>query len=103
MDNWILKGVRNLVNEAGEPVEITPTQVKVKVTHLLVSNFDALVFNGDIGAQFPKTICRFATGLVTEAGADCYGVKKGDRVYLKSAIPCGECLSCKSEDRKSVV
>ncbi len=97
MDNWILKGVRNLVNEAGEPVEITPTQVKVKVTHLLVSNFDALVFNGDIGAQFPKTIGRFATGLVTEAGADCYGVKKGDRVYLKSAIPCGECLSCKSD------
>ena len=103
MDNWILKGVRNLVNEAGEPVEITPTQVKVKVTHLLVSNFDALVFNGDIGAQFPKTIGRFATGLVTEAGADCYGVKKGDRVYLKSANPCGECVSCKSDRAEDFV
>ena len=89
MDNWILKGVRNLVNEAGEPQEITSTQVKVKVTHLLVSNFDALLFNGDIG--------RFASGLVTEAGADCYGVKKGDRVYIKSALPCGECLNCKSD------
>lgn len=99
MDNWILKGVRNLVNEAGEPLEITPTQVKVKVTHLLVSNFDALVFNGDIGVQYPKTIGRFAIGLVTEAGADCYGVKKGDRVYLESAVPCGECLNCKKDDR----
>lgn len=99
MDNWILKGVRNLVKEAGEPQEITPTQVKVKVTHLLVSNFDALVFNGDIAAQFPKTIGRFAIGLVTEAGADCYGVKKGDRVYLESALPCGECLSCKSDKK----
>lgn len=97
MDNWILKGVRNLVKEAGEAQEITSTQVKVKVTHLLVSNFDALVFNGDVGVKFPKTIGRFATGLVTEAGEDCYGVKKGDRVFLKSALPCGECLSCKSD------
>lgn len=98
MDNWILKGVRNLVKEPGEAKEITPTQVKVKVTHLLISNFDALVFNGDIAATYPKTIGRFAIGIVTEAGADCYGVKKGDRVYLKSALPCGECLSCKSGD-----
>ncbi len=99
MDNWILKGVRNLVNEPDETQEITSTQVKVKVTHLLVSNFDALIFNGDIGAQYPKTIGRFAIGIVTEAGSDCYGVKKGDRVYLESALPCGECLSCKSDKK----
>lgn len=98
MDNWILKGVRNLIKEAGEPREITPTQVKVKVTHLLVSNFDALVFNGDIEVQFPKTLGRFAIGIATEVGGNCYGVKKGDRVYLKSALPCGECFSCKSGD-----
>ena len=96
MDNWVLRGVRNLVKEAGEAQEITSTQVKVKVTHLLVSNFDALVFNGDIAMQYPKTIGRFAIGIITEAGADCYGVKKGDRVYLESALPCGECFSCKS-------
>lgn len=98
MDNWILRGVRNLVKEAGETQEITPTQVKVKVSHLLVSNFDALVFNGDIEAQYPKTIGRFAIGIVTEVGENCYGVKKNDRVYLKSALPCGECLSCKTGD-----
>lgn len=97
MDNWILKGVRNLVKEAGEAREITPTQVKVKVTHVLVSNFDALIFNGDIAAKYPKTIGRFAIGIVTEVGENCYGIKKGDRVYLDSALPCGECLSCKQE------
>ncbi len=96
MDNWILKGVRNLVKEAGGTREITPTQVKVKVTHVLVSKFDALVFNGDIETQFPKTIGRFAIGIITEVGENCYGVKKNDRVFLKSALPCGECLSCKS-------
>ena len=96
MDNWVLKGVRNLVKETVGAQEITSTQVKVKVTHVLISNFDALVFNGDIGARYPKTIGRFAVGIVTEVGADCYGVKKGDRVYLESALSCGECLSCKS-------
>ena len=96
MDNWVLKGVRNLVKETAGAQEITSTQVKVKVTHVLISNFDALVFNGDIEAHYPKTIGRFAVGIVTEAGADCYGVKKGDRVYLESALPCGECYSCKS-------
>ena len=96
MDNWVLKGVRNLVKEPGTAREITSTQVKVKVSYVLISNFDALVFNGDIATQYPKTIGRFAIGQVTEAGADCYGIKKGDRVFLEAALPCGECLNCKS-------
>ena len=96
MDNWVLKGVRNLVKEAGTAQEITPTQVKVKVTHVLLSNFDALVFNGDIATQYPKTLGRFAIGKITEVGEKCYGISKGDRVFLESALPCGECLFCKS-------
>ncbi len=89
MDNWVLKGVRNLVNEPLETIEISPTQVKVKVTHLLISNYDALLFNGDVAAQYPKTIGRFAVGLITEVGEKCYGVRKGERVYLESAKSCG--------------
>ena len=96
MDNWVLKGVRNLIKEPGTAQEITPTQVKVKVSHLLISNFDALVFNGDIATQYPKTIGRFAIGKIIEVGESCYGLKKGDRVFLESAQPCGECLFCKS-------
>ena len=71
MDNWVLKSVRNLINEPSEAREITPTQVKVKITHLLISNFDALVFNGDVEADYPKTLGRFAVGLITEAGENC--------------------------------
>ena len=71
MDNWVLKGVRNLVNETLEPVEITPTQVKVKVTHLLISDFDALLYNGDIAIDYPKTIGRFAVGVVKKVGEHC--------------------------------
>lgn len=96
MDNWILNGVRNLVNRETPPLGISPTQVKVKVTHLLVSNFDALVWGGEIEAKYPKTLGRFAIGIVTEVGANCYGIKKNMRVYLESARSCGKCIACKS-------
>lgn len=96
MENWVLKSVRNLVNEEGAAVAVSPTQVKVKVTHLLISNFDALLYNGDVQAEYPKTIGRFAVGVVTEAGSACYGVEKGTRVYLESTRSCGKCLYCKS-------
>ncbi|MDE6597233.1 MAG: zinc-binding dehydrogenase [Clostridia bacterium] len=96
MENWVLKSVRNLTNQAGAATAISPTQVKVKVTHLLISNFDALIYNGDVEADYPKTIGRFAVGVVTEVGSSCYGVEKGTRVYLESARCCGKCLYCKS-------
>lgn len=96
MDNWILNGARNLVKTETPSLEISDTQVKVKVTHMLISNFDALLWSGEIPAKYPKTIGRFAIGIVTEAGKSCYGIKKGDRVYLESARSCGKCLHCKS-------
>lgn len=99
MDNWVLKGVRNLSKEPLETATISPTQVKVKVTHLLISNFDAMLFSGDIATKYPRTLGRFALGIVTEAGDMCYDVKKGDRVYLESARSCGVCYNCKSGKR----
>lgn len=96
MDNWILKGVKNLVREQMGTTPVSPTQVKVKVTHLLVSNFDALVYGGDVPAQYPKTLGRFAVGIVTEVGENCYGVEKGARVYLEPARSCNACFACKS-------
>lgn len=96
MDNWILKGVKNLVREEMGTTTISPTQVKVKVTHLLVSNFDTLVYSGDVPAQYPKTLGRFAVGLVTEVGEKCYGIEKGARVYLEPARSCNACFACKS-------
>lgn len=100
MDNWILNGVRNLVNVETRSAEISPTQVKVKVTHLLLSNYDALLYGGEIAAKYPKTIGRFAVGIVTEAGTDCYGVKKNMRVFFEPARGCGKCLNCKSGKRE---
>ena len=96
MDSWILKGVKNLVNEP-QSVNITsPTQVKVKVTHMLLTEFDQLLYEGVIPAEYPTIPGRAAIGIVTEAGSACYGVEKGMRVYLEPTRACGECIACKS-------
>jgi threonine dehydrogenase-like Zn-dependent dehydrogenase len=66
------------------------------VTHVLLSNYDALLFSGDIKANYPKTIGRFAIGIVTEVGSECYGIEKGARVYLEATKACRTCYACKS-------
>lgn len=96
MENWILKSAYHLVNEPGVTNLISPTQVKVKVSHLLLTNFDALLFGGAEEIRYPKTLGRAAIGIITEVGENCYGVTKGMRVYIEPARPCGECLACRS-------
>ncbi len=96
MENWILTSVENLVKEETVSAPVEAGQVKVKVTHLLISDFDAMLFSGGVPAEYPKTIGRFAVGMITEVGEDCYGLEKGARVYLKSTRSCGKCLACKS-------
>lgn len=96
MENWILKSVENLVKEDTVSAPVEAGQVKVKVTHLLISDFDAMLYGGDVVAEYPKTIGRFAVGMITEVGEDCYGLEKGARVYLNATRGCGKCLACKS-------
>lgn len=99
MDNWVLLGKQNLENQPQKETKITSTQVKVKVTHVLLSNYDAFSYTGAKEITYPKTIGRFAIGVVTETGDACYGVEKGARVYLNAVQPCGKCFACKSGNR----
>lgn len=80
-------------------MELGAGQVKVKISHVLVSNYDAYIYSGDKKISYPKTIGRFAIGIVTETGANGYGLKKGSRVYMKAIRPCEKCFACKSGDR----
>lgn len=100
MDNWILNGVKSLVNKPSSVNITSPTQVKVKVSHLMLTDFDALLYNGKIETTYPTILGRAAVGIVTEAGENCYGVEKGARVYFKPTRACGECLACKSGKQK---
>lgn len=101
MDNWILKGAKNLVNEPHSVKITSPTQVKVKVSHLLLTDLDALLYSGAIEANYPTILGRAAVGIVTEAGENCYGVEKGTRVYFEPTRRCGQCLPCKTGKPKN--
>ena len=101
MENWILKGAKTLVNEPRSINITSPTQVKVKVSHLLLTDMDALLYNGAIETEYPKILGRAAVGIVTEAGENCYGVEKGTRVYFHPTRECGNCLPCKTGKPKN--
>lgn len=96
MDKWILTGPKTLTKQPQTEMGVGADEVKVKVTHVLISNYDALTYSGEIKVRYPRTPGRFAVGVVTDAGDKVYGVEKGARVYLKSTRPCKKCLHCKS-------
>ncbi len=91
-------GPRTLHNQPQGEQTLAPEQIKVKVTHVLLSAFDALCYAGELPVAYPKTIGRFAIGIVTECGEKVYGVEKGERVFIKGERPCGRCLNCKKGD-----
>ncbi|MCD8201705.1 MAG: alcohol dehydrogenase catalytic domain-containing protein [Clostridia bacterium] len=99
MDNWSLKGPRLLVREEQSETDVADNQIKVKVTHSLISNFDAAVYAGDEETSYPVTLGRFATGIVTEVGKGCVGIRMSDtehcRVYLDGVKGCGKCIACR--------
>ncbi len=100
MENWVLKSELRLEKEDVPSGEITPAQAKVKVTHVLLTDEDLLLYKGITKSKYPKTIGRAAVGIVVEAGEECYGIEKGMRVYLEPMRPCGECLECKRNNFK---
>lgn len=96
MDSWILKGAKSLANEPESQNITSPTQVKVKVSYLLLTEYDEMLYDGAINVSYPKIPGRCAVGIVTEAGENCYGMQKGTRVYFEPTRACGECLECKT-------
>ncbi len=96
MDNWILKGPQTLINEPHPEPAVAQDEIKVKVTYVLASDFDAMLYSGDVQARYPKTIGRFAVGRVTEVGEGCYGIEKNMRVLLHPTRSCGRCPNCRA-------
>ncbi len=92
-------GAKMLEKQPQYESAVGSTQVKVKITYVLLSTYDALAYTGATKISYPKTIGRIAIGLVTDVGDNCYGVKKGARVYMNAVRPCGKCYACKSGNR----
>ena len=99
MDNWVLIGPKMLEKQNLGELTVGPTQVKVRITHVLLTNYDAIAYSGNMKIAYPKTVGRVAIGIVTKTGESCYGVKEGARVYMNAVRPCGKCYACKSGNR----
>ena len=57
-----MKNAALLVNEPAKDRPVAEGEVKVKVSYVLASNYDAVLYSGDGGVRYPKTIGRFAVG-----------------------------------------
>ncbi len=98
MDNWILKGPRTLIKEELKETKVQPGQIKVKITHALITDFETQLFGGTMSADYPKTLGRFAVGMVTEGEEQFarYNPEKAKvKVYLEPLRGCAGCLECK--------
>lgn len=67
---------------------------------------DVHIYHGKLGSNPPTVIGHEFVGrivAVDEAEAAAYGLKAGDAVIADIAVPCGECLLCKSGDDANCV
>ena len=73
------------------------SSAKVKITKALLSDHDAaMLANGQAGKEIVPG--RFAVGVVSQAGANCFGLEKGNRVYINPDTACGACYNCTNGD-----
>lgn len=96
MNGFRTAGAGKLVGfEAGDVFD-SASLAKVKITKVLVNNQDAAIIAAGGAGETPVVPGRFAVGVVTETGADCFGLERGNRVYICPDTPCGKCYACAS-------
>ena len=89
--------------------DVTPTPAGYGRSLLIASGVcgtDLHFHRGKLFVQPPTVIGHEFVGLLEdcdEAEAAKYGLKKGDKVIADIAVPCGECLLCRSGDDANCV
>lgn len=89
--------------------EITPTPAGYGRSELIASGVcgtDLHFYRGTLSIQPPTVIGHEFVGKLVdcdEKEAEAYGLKKGDNVIADIAMPCGECLLCKTGDDANCV
>ncbi|MBR2617679.1 MAG: alcohol dehydrogenase catalytic domain-containing protein [Clostridia bacterium] len=71
-----------------------------------VCGTDVHMHNGKLAVGFPSIIGHEFVGRITdldEQEGAAFGLKKGDAVIADIAVPCGECILCKSGDDANCV
>lgn len=96
MKVWQLTAPRRL-EEQERPENITePSQVKVKISKVLLSDTELMTYCGKNNAVYPVVPGRNAVGVISEQCENGIGLEKGTRVYLHPVLPCKQCEACKT-------
>ncbi len=96
MKIWKILSPKVLTTEERPDNIASPTQAKVKITQVLLTDTDFRIFGGAGKPRYPVIPGRFAVGVVTETGAECVNVEKNTRVFLHDILPCRNCPECLS-------
>jgi len=99
MDSVALTGIARMqtISEP-DPVLRNENDVLVRVSHMGVCGSDMHYFNtGRIGITevvYPCVLGHEGSGIVEEIGRGVEGLKKGQRIMIEPAMPCGKCDQC---------
>ncbi len=79
--------------------ELEAQEVRIEVAFASVSTLDMRLVAGelDVSADVPVVPGQEMGGTIVEVGARVADLKVGDRVVVRSIIPCGNCPACESD------
>lgn len=96
MKAWKSLGPEHVVLEQYEPEKVGKNQVKIKMLSSSISDSDVMTYSGKLGMKpFPIILGRQGVGMVSEVGENVSNFKRGDRVYIRPQVYCGQCSECK--------
>lgn len=96
MKAWKALGPGSVVLEQYEPEKVGKDEVKIKMLASAISDSDVLTYSGKLGMKpFPIILGRQGVGMVSEVGENVANFKRGDRVYIRPQVYCGECSECR--------
>lgn len=82
------------VRDDVRPVEVGPTQVKVKMRASGVCRTDLSAATGIWPTRLPAILGHEGAGEIIEVGSDVHDMVVGDRVILANLRGCGHCFHC---------
>ncbi len=99
MRAMVLTGIRQMeMQDVKMPVIMKETDVLIKMKVVGVCGSDVHYYtSGKIGSQvvqYPFPVGHEGAGEVMDTGTKVTKVKRGDRIAIEPAMPCGECDQC---------
>ena len=92
----ILKDIEELYVEDVEIPKIKDAEILIEVKACAICGTDVKVYHhGHKHIVFPRITGHEVSGIVVEVGKEIKEYKKGDKVAVAPAIPCGRCYYCR--------